>query len=67
MKTKIIYSVMSRVKGVKGIIENTLMASEFYLIKTMLNDGHDIISLKREKISIEQYNYLFGYSPIDRR
>ncbi len=60
MKTRIIYSVMSKVEGVDGVVENTFMPSEFYLIKTMLNDGHDIISLTRDEISISQYNYLFG-------
>ncbi len=64
MKTRIVYSVISKLSGEKPI-ENIFMASEFHLIKAILNDGHEIISLIKYEMPITQYNSLFGiYSKI---
>ncbi len=59
MKTRIVYSVISKFSGEKPI-ENIFMASEFYLIKAILNDGCEIISLTKNEIPITQFNSLFG-------
>ena len=67
MKTKTAYYITAqkRTKDDDGVLNYSdrsqyLLPNELHLIKTMLNDGVEIIGVRKDQLTIEQYKTLFG-------
>jgi hypothetical protein len=57
MKERVVYIVSSSKGGEK--FSNMFLPKEFYLIKTLLNEGHVITLISRQKLSEKFYKILF--------
>ena len=55
---KTIYRVEAISEGRK--FTNVFLPKEFYLCKSILNEGAEITNIKKEKISPQEYEFYFG-------